>query len=235
MLRLNELTAQYGRSKALFGMSFSIEEGETVALVGRNGMGKTTTIRAIMGIPPAERGGGTVEYKGQRIDQWPSFEIARLGISIVPEGRHVFPLLSVRENLIATSRGRESRLKAWGLDEVYSLFPRLRARAGQSAATLSGGEQQMLAIGRALMTNPMLLFLDEATEGLAPIVRDEIWQALIALRNTGMSMLIVDKNVEDLAVVTDRFLVVEKGEIVASFASALVKSDVTVLDRYLSV
>lgn len=235
MLEVRDLTAHYGKSKALFGMSFTVSEAEIVALVGRNGMGKTTAIRALLGIPPTLRSGGTVFYDGKRIDQWPSHRIAQLGLGIVPEGRQVFPLLSVRENLLVTARGDKDAQPYWGLDDVYAMFPRLQARANQSSATLSGGEQQMLAIGRALMTNPKLLILDEATEGIAPIVRVEIWKALTALKKTNISILIVDKNLEDLATFVDRFLVVEKGEIVTTVTATDARADIAAIERYLSI
>jgi branched-chain amino acid transport system ATP-binding protein len=235
MLEVRDLTAHYGKSKALFGMSFAVSEAEIVALVGRNGMGKTTAIRALLGIPPTLRSGGTIVYNGKRIDQWPSHRIARLGIGLVPEGRHVFPMLSVRENLLVTARCDNDVKPNWTLDEIYALFPRLKVRASQGAQTLSGGEQQMLAIGRALMTNPKLLILDEATEGLAPIVREEIWQALTALKATRISILIVDKNLEDLATFVDRFLIVVKGEIVAAISAADARADINALERYLSI
>jgi branched-chain amino acid transport system ATP-binding protein len=235
MLDVRDLTAHYGKSKTLFGMSFTVGDSEIVALVGRNGMGKTTAIRAVMGIPPVLRSGGTISYGGKRIDQWPSHAIAKLGLGIVPEGRHVFPTLSVRENLLVTARGDKNGRAYWGLEEVYALFPRLKARARQSGATLSGGEQQMLAIGRALMTNPALLILDEATEGLAPMVREEIWAALTTLKGIKISILIVDKNLEDLATFVDRFLVVERGEIVAAVTAADANANIAVIERYLSI
>ena len=172
MLRVRELKAFYGASQALFGMELAVDAGEVVTLMGRNGMGKTTTVNAIMGLLPARR--GVVEFEGNRVDRLPSFRIARLGLGLVPEGRQIFPNLSVRENLLASAANRTSRGNPWTLARAYTFFPRLAERQRNMGNQLSGGEQQMLAIGRALMTNPKLLILDEATEGLAPLVRAEI-------------------------------------------------------------
>jgi branched-chain amino acid transport system ATP-binding protein len=202
----------------LHGMSFAIGAGEVVTLLGRNGMGKTTTIRSIMGL--VQPRAGTITFRGQRIDGAPPHEIARRGIGLVPEGRQIFVTLSVEENLIATAANRENRAPAWSLPKVYELFPILRERRRQLAGTLSGGEQQMLAIGRALMTNPALLVLDEATEGLAPMVRDAIWQCLHALKREGLSILVVDRNVDALMALADRHVLVEKGRATWSGSSA---------------
>lgn len=206
MLEVAGITAFYGAAQVLFGVSLSVGEGEAVALVGRNGMGKTTTIRAILGLtPPA---GGEVRFAGRRLNGEPPHRIARLGLGLVPEGRQVFPTLSVRENLIATARPGH-----WTEGRVTALFPRLAERAAQSARTLSGGEQQMLAIGRALMTNPRLMILDEATEGLAPLVRAEIWAVLARLKAEGLAILVVDKDVRALSALADRFTVLQKGAV----------------------
>jgi branched-chain amino acid transport system ATP-binding protein len=214
MLRVEGLDAGYGDAQALFGVSFDIGAGEAVTLIGRNGMGKTTTIRAIMGLNPPR--GGSVHFEGARIDGLPPHEIARRGIGLVPEGRQIFVRLSVEENLVATAANRTKLSEPWTLARVFALFPRLDERRAQSAGTLSGGEQQMLAIGRALMTNPRLLILDEATEGLAPLIRQDIWNCLGALRAQGLSILVVDRNLDALMRLADRHNVVEKGRVVWS-------------------
>ena len=217
MLRVEGLDAGYGDAQALFGVSFDIGAGAAVTLIGRNGMGKTTTIRAIMGLNPPR--GGSVHFEGARIDGLPPHEIARRGIGLVPEGRQIFVRLSVEENLVATAANRTKLSEPWTLARVFALFPRLEERRAQSAGTLSGGEQQMLAIGRALMTNPRLLILDEATEGLAPLIRQDIWNCLGALRAQGMSILVVDRNLDALMRLADRHNVVEKGRVVWSGTS----------------
>ncbi len=209
LLRVEGLTASYGQSQALFGVDLEIAEGETVALMGRNGMGKTTSVKAICRMIPAE---GTLVFAGQDLMRGPSYRAARLGIGLVPEGRRCFRSLSVAENLLAAARPGP-----WTLQTVADLFPRLQERASQSAATLSGGEQQMLAIGRALMTNPRLLVLDEATEGLAPLVRQEIWTAVKRVkRDTNMSMLVIDKSVAELRQIADRGVILARGATVWS-------------------
>ncbi len=204
LLEVEAIEASYGPAQALFGVSLSVGEGEAVALMGRNGMGKTTTIRTICRL--MRHHGGRVRFAGQDIGALPPFRVARLGVGLVPEGRRCFGPLTVRENLIAAARPGD-----WTLERVHGLFPRLKERQAQAAATLSGGEQQMLAIGRALMTNPRLLVLDEATEGLAPVVRQEIWAAVSALRRTGLSILVVDKSLKELKGFADRCVILEKG------------------------
>jgi branched-chain amino acid transport system ATP-binding protein len=223
MLTVEGLQAAYGRSQVLFHVNLAVGEGQVVTLLGRNGMGKTTTVRAIMGLnrPMA----GRVDFAGAAVAGWAPEAIARRGIGLVPEGRQVFPTLSVRENLIATAANRRKRADAWTLDRVFDQFPRLRERANQSARTLSGGEQQMLAIGRALMTNPLLLVLDEATEGLAPVIRTEIWSIIERLKAEGQSILIIDKNIQVLKRLADRHVIIEKGRTVWSGTSADIERD----------
>ncbi|SDR03021.1 ABC transporter ATP-binding protein [Pseudovibrio sp. Tun.PSC04-5.I4] len=207
LLEVKGLEAHYGAAQALFGVNLTINEGEMVAMLGRNGMGKSTTISSICQmITPTK---GTIEFCGQTLNHMPSHKAARLGLGLVPEGRRCFPNLSVLENLTAAARKGE-----WTLERVYKLFPRLKERKGQSSNTLSGGEQQMLAISRALMTNPKLLILDEATEGLAPVVRGEIWQAITVLKKEGLSILIVDKTLKELLPLADQAVILEKGETV---------------------
>ena len=212
MLKVRDLKAFYGRSQALFGMELSVGAGEVVTLMGRNGMGKTTTVHAIMGVLAERR--GSIEFDGRRIDQLPSFRIARLGLGLVPEGRQIFPNLSVRENLLAAASNRSGRAEPWTLERVVEFFPRLGERQANRGNQLSGGEQQMLAIGRALMTNPRLLILDEATEGLAPLIRQEIWACLARLKREGQSILVIDKNVGAVIGLADRHHIVEKGRVV---------------------
>ena len=228
MLKVEGLETYYGPSQALFGVDLSVGEGEMVALLGRNGMGKTTTIRSICRLtPPAA---GRVTFDGRDLANRKAFRVARLGLGLVPEGRRVFPTLSVQENLIATARG-----EGWDLKRVYDLFPRLSERTVQSARTLSGGEQQMLAIGRALMTNPKLLILDEATEGLAPIIRQEIWSSIRTLKSEGLSILIVDKNLKDLLPLATACVVLEKGRSVWSGSPDALAADAELQNRYLGV
>ncbi len=227
MLAIQGLHAGYGHSQVLHGIELSIAEGQVVSLMGRNGMGKTTTIRCLMGLL---RGQGTLTFRGRDIARLPSHAIARLGIGLVPEGRQVFPTLTVRENLVATSRPG-----AWDVAGIEALFPRLAERAGQMAATLSGGEQQMLAIGRALMTNPVLLVLDEATEGLAPLIRAEIWGCLARLKAQGQSILIVDKHLAALRTLADRMVVIEKGRTVWVGTPADLDAAPEVAHRFLGV
>jgi branched-chain amino acid transport system ATP-binding protein len=231
MLRVAGLEAAYGDSQVLFGMDLAVGAGEVVTLMGRNGMGKTTTVHAIMGVLPPRS--GTVTFDGASIHGLPSYKIARLGLGLVPEGRQIFPNLTVRENLIATARA--SAASAWTLRRVLEFFPRLAERQGNMGNQLSGGEQQMLAIGRALMTNPRLLILDEATEGLAPLVRQEIWSVLGRLKRDGQSILVIDKNVGALLALADHHHIVEKGRVVWAGTSAALAADVELQRRYLGV
>ena len=212
MLTLQNIETHYGASQALFGISMNVRNGEVVTLIGRNGMGKTTSINSIMGITPITR--GNIFFENVKIEHLESFKINRKGIALVPEGRQVFPNLTVRENLVAISANRNNNASPWNLNKILELFPQLSARIDSMANLLSGGEQQMLAIGRSLMTNPKLLLLDEATEGLAPLVRNEIWRCLNQLKNEGISILVVDKNINDLARIADMHYVIEKGKIV---------------------
>jgi len=233
MLRVRDLTGFYGASQALFGIELSVAAGEVATLMGRNGMGKTTTVHAIMGLLP-ERG-GVVEFEGKRVERLPSYRIARLGLGLVPEGRQIFPNLSVRENLLAASANRLGRASPWTLDRAFAFFPRLAERQKNRGNQLSGGEQQMLAIGRALMTNPKLLILDEATEGLAPLIREEIWSCLRRLKDEGQSILVIDKNVGALLGLADRHHIVEKGRVVWSGTSAELAANRELQHRYLGV
>ena len=212
MLAVRGIESHYGASQALFGVSLSVKSGEVVTLIGRNGMGKTTSINSIMGITKITR--GEIFLENQPINDLESFEINRMGIALVPEGRQVFPNLTVRENLVAIAANRNKHANPWNLEKILNLFPLLSARIDNMANLLSGGEQQMLAIGRSLMTNPKILLLDEATEGLAPLVRGEIWRCLNQLKEEGISILVVDKNVNDLARIADMHYVIEKGRIV---------------------
>jgi len=228
MLEIRELETAYGRSQVLFGVSLDIRKGEVVTLLGRNGMGKTTTVKSVMGITPPKA--GAIAFEGKRLRGLPSYRIAQAGLGLVPEGRQVFPNLTVRENLVATSRGNP-----WNLERVYALFPQLREREGNYGNQLSGGEQQMLAIGRALMTNPKLLILDEATEGLAPLIRHEIYRSIDRLKAEGLSILVIDKDVKSLARVADRHYVLEKGRVVWSGTSAELMANAELQQRYLGV
>tara|TARA_Y100001970_G_scaffold33591_1_gene41797 strand:+ start:4 stop:705 length:702 start_codon:yes stop_codon:yes gene_type:complete len=212
LLTVQNIETHYGASQALFGISLNVRNGEVVTLMGRNGMGKTTSINSIMGITPITR--GSIFFEDVQIEHLESFKINRKGIALVPEGRQVFPNLTVRENLVAISANRNNHTSPWNLSKILDLFPQLSARIDSMANLLSGGEQQMLAIGRSLMTNPKLLLLDEATEGLAPLVRNEIWRCLNQLKKEGISILVVDKNINDLARIADMNYVIEKGQIV---------------------
>jgi branched-chain amino acid transport system ATP-binding protein len=233
MLKVSGLETFYGASQALFGMELSVGAGEVVTLMGRNGMGKTTTVNSILGIciPHA----GAIEFAGRAVRGLPSYRIAKLGIGLVPEGRQIFPNLTVRENLVAAAANRDGRIQPWSLARVFALFPRLAERQGNLGNQLSGGEQQMLAVGRALMTNPRLLILDEATEGLAPLIRQEIWQCLAGLKREGQSILVIDKNVQALIRLADRHYIVEKGRTVWTGASAELAANPGLQHRYLGV
>ncbi len=233
MLRVRDLEAFYGASQALFGMELSIDAGEVVTLMGRNGMGKTTTVHSIMGLIATRR--GSVEFEGKRVEAMPAFRIARLGLGLVPEGRQIFPNLSVRENLVAASANRDRRTNPWTIARVFEFFPRLAERQRNMGNQLSGGEQQMLAIGRALMTNPKLLILDEATEGLAPLIRLEIWACLGRLKREGQAILLIDKNVGSLIGLADRHHIVEKGRVVWTGTSQALAADSALQHRYLGV
>jgi len=233
MLAVNGLEAAYGASQVLFGMQLRIGAGEVVTLLGRNGMGKTTTVKSILGLIPIRA--GTILFEGRPIHGLPSYRIARLGIGLVPEGRHIFPNLTVRENLVATASNRAGSGDAWTYERILDLFPALAEREETSGSLLSGGEQQMLAIGRALMTNPRLLILDEATEGLAPLVRAEIWRCLARLKTLGLAILIIDKNLAALTRLADRHHIIEKGRIVWQGNSAALREDETIRRRYLGV
>jgi branched-chain amino acid transport system ATP-binding protein len=234
MLEVRGLEASYGESQVLFGMDFSIGAGEVVTLLGRNGMGKTTTIRALMGILRPDR--GRIMFDGLGIHGLPSHKVAQAGIGLVPEGRQIFPNLSVRENLIATARPRaDGAGENWNFDKVMDLFPALAPRLESAGNQLSGGEQQMLAVGRALMTNPKLLVLDEATEGLAPLVRQEIWACLAGLKAAKQSILVIDKNVAALTRIADRHHIVEKGRVVWNGTSDELRADKALQERYLGV
>jgi branched-chain amino acid transport system ATP-binding protein len=233
MLSVRNLQSAYGRSQVLFDVALDIAEGEVVTLLGRNGMGKTTTVRSIMGLLAPK--GGDIRFERQDVRGIAPEKIARCGIGLVPEGRQVFPTLSVRENLVATASNRLKRSSPWTLERVYALFPRLQERASQSARTLSGGEQQMLAVGRALMTNPKLLILDEATEGLAPVIRAEIWGCIEALKAQGQSILLIDKNINVLKRIADRHYIIEKGRTVWSGSSSDLADNAELVHRYVGV
>ncbi|MEK9614728.1 MAG: ABC transporter ATP-binding protein [Deltaproteobacteria bacterium] len=233
LLQIENLQAAYGRSQVLFGVNLEVYSGTVVSLLGRNGMGKTTTIRSLLGITQASS--GRVRFSGQEVQQWPAYRISRLGIGLVPEGRQIFPLLTVRENLLATAANRHNLSSAWDLQKVYDLFPILQNRRDQLGKSLSGGEQQMLAIGRALMTNPKLLILDEATEGLAPLIRDEIWRVLESLKEQGQSILLIDKNLEQLMRLVDRHFLMERGRIVWEGTSKELRQNPELIRRYLGV
>ena len=233
MLEVRALEAGYGRSQILFGIDLSVENGQVVTMLGRNGMGKSTTIKTIVGLLP--KLSGDVRFDGQSLSGLKPHQIGRLGIALVPEGRQVFPTLTVKENLIATASNRHGRAKPWTLDRVNALFPRLGERENQFGSSLSGGEQQMLAIGRALMTNPNLLILDEATEGLAPIVRQEIYTCLEGLKAEGESILIVDKNLDELSRIADEHVIVEKGKTCWQGDHAAFVAEPDLRHRYLGV
>jgi branched-chain amino acid transport system ATP-binding protein len=233
LLEIDGIETCYGLSQVLFGLQLTIKSGEMIALMGRNGMGKTTTIRSIMGLTPARA--GAIRFAGEDVRKLPSYRIAQLGIGLVPEGRQIFPNLTVRENLVAASGNRLGSKDPWTLEKIYALFPRLYERSTNMGVTLSGGEQQMLAIGRALMTNPMLLILDEATEGLAPLIREEIWSCLSMLKRQGQSVLVIDKNVGNLAKIADRHYMIERGRTVWSGTSEQLLAEPELQHRYLGI
>ncbi len=232
-LDVKGLETSYGRSQVLFGVDLSVSEGEVVGVMGKNGMGKTTTVRSIMGLTRPQR--GKVRVAGVEVQDMPAFRIARAGLAIVPEGRQVFRNLTVREHLLMAESPRKAGAEPWTTKKVYALFPRLAEREGHFGTQLSGGEQQMLAIGRALMTNPKLVLFDEATEGLAPLVRHEIWGAIAALKERGCAIVIVDKNLGDVGRLAERMIVLEKGRVVWSGASSVLCTDVDLQHRYLGI
>ena len=233
MLQVEALETFYGQSQVLFGVGFAIGKGQVATLLGRNGMGKTTTVRSIMGLTRAQA--GSIQFKDKRIDREAPDRIARMGIALVPEGRQIFPNLTVHENLVAFAGNRSGRSDPWTIERVFELFPRLKERAENQGNQLSGGEQQMLAIGRALVTNPHLLILDEATEGLAPLVREEIWKCLERLRAAGQTILVIDKYVERLVKLADRHTIVERGRVAWQGTSAELDADRGLWHRYLGI
>lgn len=235
LLEVRDIHASYGHAQALFGVSLAVNAGEVVTLLGRNGMGRSTTIKCMFGLLPVTQ--GEIIFCDKVTNAMPSYGIARLGLGLVPEGRQVFPNLTVEENLVATARAaaRHGGKSEWTLKRVYDFFPRLQERSGNLGGQLSGGEQQMLAIGRALMTNPRLLVLDEATEGLAPIIRAEIWQALTQLKEQGMSQIVIDKNVGALLPFADRHYVLEKGKVVWKGSSDDLRQNTAIVQQYLGV
>jgi branched-chain amino acid transport system ATP-binding protein len=233
LLEVQKLDTSYGSSQVLFDFSMEIREGETATLLGRNGMGKTTTVRSILGLTRAR--GGAISFRGRRIEREAPDRIARQGIALVPEGRQIFPNLSVAENLVAFAGNRSARKDPWTVEKVFELFPALKNRKNNMGNQLSGGEQQMLAIGRALVTNPYLLILDEATEGLAPLIREEIWRCLAALRAAGQTILVIDKYIERLVQLADRHTIIERGRVAWQGSSAALDADRELWHRYLGV
>ena len=233
MLEINGLETAYGQSQVLFGMELNVGKGEVVTLLGRNGMGKTTTLHSVMGLVPSRS--GNIRFQGQELRELPSYQIAKTGLSLVPEGRQIFPNLTVLENLVATASNRSQSENPWNLNRVFDLFPRLPNRIHNMGNQLSGGEQQMLAIGRALMTNPKLLILDEATEGLAPLIRNEIWNCVGSLKSAGQSILLVDKNIDALTRIADRHYIIEKGKVVWEGTSSELQGDQDLQHRFLGV
>jgi len=233
MLSVRDLETFYGVSQVLFGLALDVANSEVVTLLGRNGMGKTTTINSIMGIVRPRA--GSIRFDGHEVTRLPSFRTAKLGLGLVPEGRQVFPNLTVLENLVATAANRHGASQPWTIERIFEMFPELAARRTSMGNLLSGGEQQMLAIGRALMTNPRLLLLDEATEGLAPLIRQKIWAALARIRAGGVSILVVDKNVADLIRLADRHVIIEKGRVVWQGTSPELAAQEDIQHRYLGV
>jgi branched-chain amino acid transport system ATP-binding protein len=233
LLAVDKVETCYGLSQVLFGISFAIAAGEMVTLMGRNGMGKTTTARSIMGLTPARA--GSIRFRGRDIRKLPPYQIAQLGVGLVPEGRQIFPNLTARENLVAAAGNRRRVGDPWTLDKVCALFPRIAERLSTMGNLLSGGEQQMLAFGRALMTNPQLLILDEATEGLAPLIRDEIWRCLVGLKAAGQAGLVIDKNVDVLCEIADRHVIIERGRVVWKGSSQELAALPELRHRYLGI
>jgi branched-chain amino acid transport system ATP-binding protein len=235
LLKIEGLQASYGHAQALFGVSMSVDAGQVVTLLGRNGMGRSTTIKCLFGLLGAKA--GSITFGGQPLARMDSHQIARLGLGLVPEGRQIFHNLTVEENLVATARAPRAgnQLAPWTLSRVYRFFPRLQERRANLGWQLSGGEQQMLAIGRALMTNPRLLVLDEATEGLAPIIRTEIWHALAALKQEGLSQIVIDKNIGALLKLADRHYVLERGSVVWHGDSRQLRAEPEIIHQYLGV
>ena len=231
LLEVEGLQVAYGASQVVHAMDLHVDAGDVATLLGRNGMGKTTTVRAVLGLTPAR--GGTVRFLGERIERLSADRIARMGLALVPEGRQIFPNLSVDENLRAFAANRNASSDPWTLDRIYAMFPSLAARTRNMGNQLSGGEQQMLAIGRALMTNPHLLILDEATEGLAPLVREDIWRCLASLKAQGQSILVIDKYVQRLIGLANRHTIVEKGHAVWSGDSAELSAQPELWQRYI--
>ena len=233
LLEVDQLQTAYGASQVLFDIHLRNEAGGVCALLGRNGMGKTTTVRSVLGL--TRSCGGTVRFRGERIEHLSPDRIARMGLAVVPEGRQIFPTLSVSENLRAFASNRNASESPWTLDRVYALFPRLSERSRNMGNQLSGGEQQMLAIGRALMTNPHLLILDEATEGLAPLIREDIWHCLATLRQQGQSILVIDKYVQRLVMLADHHTIIERGRVVWQGSSEQLGADPSLWHRYIGV
>ncbi len=236
LLEVRDVKTFYGTSQALFGVSLTVHEGEFVTLIGRNGMGRSTLVKCLFGLLPTHS--GSIAFRGLRTERLPAHRIARQGLALVPEGRQIFPNLNVEENLVATARlsnATKATTPPWTLQRVYELFPRLRERRTNLGSALSGGEQQMLAIGRALMTNPSILVLDEATEGLSPLVRADIWRVLAQLKREGLSLIVIDKNVGALLKLADRHYVLEKGRVVWSGRSEELRTSREIVHRYLGV
>jgi branched-chain amino acid transport system ATP-binding protein len=233
LLEIDDLQTAYGASQILFGVGFSMRAGEVATLLGRNGMGKTTTVRSIVGLSKSQ--GGSIRFLGERVETLSADRIARMGMAVVPEGRMIFATLSVQENLMAFSGNRCASREPWTLERVYHLFPRLKERARNMGNQLSGGEQQMLAIGRALMTNPHLLILDEATEGLAPLIREDIWRCLSTLKQAGQSILVIDKYVQRLVKLGDHHTIIERGKVVWTGDSPQLAAQPEIWHRYIGV
>ena len=233
LLRVEGIETAYGTSQVLFGVSLQVQRGEFVTLIGRNGMGRSTTVKTIMGMLSPKR--GTVTMQGEAMHGKPSYRVARSGLGLVPEGRQIFPNLTVRENLVATAENRHRQANPWTLGTVFNMFPRLQERERNLGSNLSGGEQQMLAIGRALMTNPKLLILDEATEGLAPLVRLEIWRCLERLKAAGLALIVIDKNIAPLLRLADRHYILEKGRVVWQGDSNGLRAQPELLHQYVGV